>query len=109
MTTPKLENLLPGIEEYLENVDNKKSVSSKNLEEFIIQVQVKTGLNKHTSTAIVKAFFNEIRNSMLRGDVVALKELGKFFVSSPLNSKNKERVFPVFKPYKKMIRKLNDS
>lgn len=109
MAVLKLENPLPGIEEYLETVENKKSVSSRDLEDFIIQVQIQTGLNTHTSTAIVKAFFSEIRNSMLRGDIVVLRDLGKFFISSPRNSKNKERVFPVFKPYKKMIRRLNDS
>lgn len=105
----KLPKLLPGIEEYLESIDNKKSVTAKGLEDFVIQVQIKTGLNQQISTTIVKAFFQEIRNSMLRGDIVTIRGLGKFYISSPKSTKNKERVFPVFKPYKQLIKKLNDS
>ena len=108
MVEQKFPKLLPGIEEYLETVDNKKSITAQGLEEFVTQVQLKTGLDKATSKIVVQAFFQEIRNSMLRGDVVTLRRLGKFFVSSPRNSKNKERVFPVFKPYNQLIRKLND-
>lgn len=106
MADQKFPKLLPGIEEYLETVDNKKSVSSRGLEEFVVQVQLKTGLDKQTSKVIVQAFFQEVRNSMLRGDTVTLRGLGKFFISSPRSAKNKERVFPVFKPYNQLIKKL---
>jgi len=104
----KPENFPYGIEEYLETVDNKKSITSKSLEEFVAQIQIKTGLDLNISTAIAKSFFAEIRNGMLRGDVVVLRDLGKFYVSSPKFSKNKKKIFPIFKPYKKMIKKLND-
>ena len=106
--TSELENFLPGIEEYLETANNKKSVSSKGLEEIICQIQIKTGLDYKTSASVLEMFFQEIRNSMLRGEIVTIRSLGKFFVSSPLSSNNKRRVFPVFKPYKKLIKKLND-
>lgn len=105
----KLPKFFPGIDEYLLSIDNKKSVTAKGLEEFIATVQVKTGLNKQISTMIVKYFFHEIRSSMLRGNTVAIRGLGKFYISNPRYSKYKERVFPTFKPYKQLVRKLNDS
>lgn len=102
------DKFLPGIEEYLETADNKKSVSSKGLEEMVAQIQIKTGLDQKTSSTIVEMFFQEIRNSILRGETVTIRGLGKFFISSPNSSNNKRRVFPVFKPYKKLINDLND-
>ncbi len=103
-----LDKFLPGIEEYLETADNKKSVSSDGLEDMINLIQIKTGLNQKTSKTILEMFFQEVRNSILRGETVTIRNLGKFFVSSPNSSNNKRRVFPVFKPYKKFINNLND-
>lgn len=99
---------LPGIFDYLETLDNRKSVSVQNLEYIIFEVQVRTGLNWKTSSLLVKMFFHEIRNSMLRQEVVTFRGLGKFFISSPKSSANKKRVFPVFKPYKNLTKRLND-
>lgn len=98
---------LPNIHEYLDSINNRKSVSAKELEEFVEQVQLKTGLDNETSALIVKSFFQEIRNSMLRGETVTLRGLGKFFVASPMNI-TKKRIFLTFKPYKKLISRLND-
>lgn len=106
--TSKHTSFLPTIHDYLDSIDNKKSVSAKDLEEFVEQVQIKTGLDYDTSALIVKNFFQEIRNSMLRGEIITLRGLGKFFIASPLTNSTKKRVFPSFKPYKKLIEKLND-
>jgi hypothetical protein len=97
----------PDIEEYLESTTNKKSVSSKGLDELVYRVRAATGLDYDVAQQIVRLYFQEIRNAMLRGDVVALKGLGKFFISSPLHG-NKEQIFPKFEPYKALSDRLND-
>ncbi len=102
------EDFLPDIEEYLENVNNSKAVSSKGLEEVALRVRARTGLDIRICRTIIGSLFGEIRNAMLRGDIVKIRGLGKFFMSSPLYSSNKERVFPKFKPYKKLIKRMND-
>lgn len=104
----KIEDLLPDIHEYLETADTRKAVSSKGLEEMVYRICSRTGLDKAIAATIVSMFFHEIRNSMLRGDEVALRGLGKFLVSSPRNTQNKKRVFAKFKTYRKFKKKLND-
>lgn len=105
--TVKIANFLPDIHDYLESINTSKSVSAKGLEDLVFRVRAKTGLNTDICTAIVSLFFHEIRNSMLKGDIVTIRGLGKLYVSSPKH-KNKKRVFPKFKPYKKLIRRMND-
>lgn len=99
---------LPGINEYLESVDSSSAISSKGLEEMVFNVRAKTGLAPDVCSAIVSYFFQEIQNEVLRGNVVTIKGLGKFVVSSPKVTSTKERVFVKFIPYKSLIRKLND-
>lgn len=96
----------PDIDEYLDCYDNAKSVSTKGLDEIIYKVRAFTGLDYDVCARIVKLYFQEIRNAMLRGDVVVVKGLGKFFVSSPLHG-NKEYIFPKFELYKEFSKKLN--
>jgi len=97
----------PDIHEYLETVENRKSVSAKGLEETALKVRAATGLDNDVSSDIVKHFYQEIRNSMLRGDAVVLRGLGKFFISSP-RSGNKAKVFPKFEPYDNLLDGLNE-
>lgn len=108
MSDSKDDIFFPDIDQYLENTENKKSVSIQGLEELVFKLQAATGLTQEASNAIIKLFFQEIRNAILRGEIVFLSGFGKIFMSSPKNSKNKNRVFPKFKPYKNLIRKLND-
>ena len=103
----KKSNFLPDIHAFLETIKSNKDVSTRGLEEIIFRVRSKTGLNVEICETIVNMFFNELRNSMLRGDIVTIRGLGKFYISSPICSKNKERVFPKFKPYKKLIKRMN--
>jgi hypothetical protein len=103
--TLDLDDLLPDIFEHLENANNKKSVTLHGLEDFAYEVQIRTGLTYEISSIIVKMFFQELRSSMLRGDMITIRNFGKLFISSPKFSKNKKRVFPVFKPYKSLINK----
>lgn len=105
---PNIKKLLPGIQDYLESVTDKKSVSSQGLDELIYRICAKTGLKKEISALLVSLLFSEIRNAMLRGDIVSIRELGNFYIKSPSNSKNKIRVFPKFKPYKNLLKRMND-
>lgn len=97
-----------GIDTHLEQINNERSISINGLDELIVKIKAKTGLSLEESEIVVRWFFQEIRNSMLRGDIVILAELGKFFISSPKTSKNKIRIFPKFKLFKKVIKKINE-
>jgi len=68
-------DLLPGITEYLESVDDNISVTSAGLEELVAKVQASTGLNEESSAIIVKLFFQEIRNQILKSNTIMLKGL----------------------------------
>lgn len=100
-------DFFPDIHEYLESTETSRSVTTKNLEPLVYKVRASTGLSYDVSKAIVRHFFQEIMNGMLRGDVVMIRGLGKFYVSSPLHG-NKELIFPKFEAYKKLMSKLND-
>lgn len=91
----------PGINEYLENTENAKSVKSKDLEELIFKIRAYTGLEYDIALKIVVLYFQEIRNAMLRQDSVILADLGKFYIS-------KKKFTPKFKPSKNIICKLNE-
>lgn len=99
---------LPDIQEYLEQTDNSKSISTTGLDELIYKMVATTGLEYDSAKIIVKLFFQEMRNAALRGQVVSITDFGKFFVSSPKVSKNKKRIFVKFKPHSKLSRKMNE-
>jgi nucleoid DNA-binding protein len=99
--------LLPGITEYLESVDDNIPVTSAGLEELVAKVRASTGLNEESSAIIIKLFFQEIRNQILKSNTVMLKGLGKFFMSSPKINNNKKKIFPKFKPFKELIAIVN--
>lgn len=103
-----VEDFLPNIHEYLETANTQRAVSAKGLDEMVYRICARTGLDESICATIVSMFFHEIRNSMLRGDRVTIRGLGKFLISSPRNTKNKVRVFPKFKAYRKFKKRLND-
>ena len=98
----------PDIHDYLESVENSKSVNVKGFEELIYKIRAHTGLSFEASSLVLKHFFQDIRNAMLRGDIIALSGFGKFFISSPKNTNNKNKVFAKFKPYPQLSNKLNE-
>lgn len=103
---PTAEEFYPDIDEYL--ATNTRSITSLGLEEFILRVRARTGVDEKIAAEITKIFFEEIRSSMLRGDIVTIRGLGKFSISSPKNKTSKKKTFASFKPYKKLIGRLND-
>lgn len=96
----------PDIYEHLELSDNSKSVSTKGLDELILIVRASTGLNYDVCLTLVKYFFQEIMNGMLRGDKITLKGLGKFYIASPLTGNR--NIIPRFIPYKSLTNVLNE-
>lgn len=102
------DDFLPDIDDYIDNTHNSKSVNSSNLEELILTVQARTGLDKDVCALIVELFFQEIRNVMLGGNMVKLRGFGRFFISSPKTTNNNKRVEVKFKPSKSFLGKIND-
>lgn len=100
-------DFFPDIHEYLETVHSKKSVSSKDLDEMALKVRAQTGLSRDICLEIIKYFFQEIRNAMLRGDQVTLRGFGKMYIASPRTGSRK-KIFPKFEPYDKLLSKIND-
>ncbi len=100
-------NFYPDIHEYLEGIQNKKSVSAKDLGEMVLKVRAQTGLSREICSEIVKYFFQEMRNAMLRGDQVTLRGLGKLYIASPRTGSRK-KIFPKFDPYNKLLSKTNE-
>ena len=99
--------LLPGITEYLESLDDNSPVTVTDLDELVAKIQASTGLNEDSSAIILRLFFQEIRSQVLKGNTVALKGLGRFFISSPKVNSNKKKIYPTFKPFKELVASLN--
>jgi len=101
-------NLLPDIDQYLESIDNNLPISVSNLIEIIESISANTGLKKETSEIILRLFFQEIRNCLLNKQVVSIRKLGSFLISSPVITKNSKKIFPKFKAKKSLIRNINE-
>lgn len=96
----------PDIYEYLDSTDNASSVSAKGLEELIYKVRAGTGLDYDIASDVVRYFFQEVRNAMLRGEVVSLKDLGKFLIFG--SGSERRAIIVKFKPFKRFSKKLNE-
>ena len=55
-------DLLPDIEDYLEQLDDNAPVDLKNQDELIFKIRSHTGLEVGTIKVIVRFLFQEIRN-----------------------------------------------
>ena len=96
------------IEKYLESIDNNTHINIKGFENLVYKICAHTGVSHDAASIILSSFFQEIRNAMLRGDIVSMNEFGKFYISSPLNSGNKKKMFPKFKPHKELLDLINN-
>jgi nucleoid DNA-binding protein len=101
------EQLPPNIDDYLENNSDNISVNPNTNEELIYKVIASTGLEKEVVKIIIKTFFQELRNQILKGNTIVVKNFGKFLICSPRTG-TKKKVFIKFKPFKNLLRKLND-
>lgn len=109
MSDSKDLQLLPDIHAYLETIRTEDSVSSKGLEELIFKIRSITGLSEETCSDIISLFFEEIRNGILRGEIIELRGFGKFYVACPKNKITKNRVVARFRPAPLLIKKLNEN
>ena len=109
MDKKKPVEFLPDIFEYLEQENNSKTIRIKNLDEIVYKMHASTALSKEACEIILQLFFQEIRNGMLRGDLIILRDFGKLQLMSPKTSNSKKRIFPKFIIDRKLKRKLNDS
>lgn len=101
-------NGLPGIEEFLAAKGSGQPIEVPELEHIADALVAYTGLTKEQSIRILILFFQEIRTSMLNGEVVDIRGLGSFFVSSPATTQTLKRVFVKFKPKRSLIKRINN-
>lgn len=99
--------LPPNIESYLQNNNYNAPINVSNNQELIYKVIASTGLNYESAKIIIEYIFEEIRNQIFNNKIVIIKKLGKFLISSPING-TKKKIFIKFKPYKELMRKLNE-
>jgi nucleoid DNA-binding protein len=98
--------LPPDINDYLEQINDNKPITTEGLEELVYKIVVHTGLSYDAADIIVKAYLNYIRNSMLRGDILYIGKIGKLFIQCPKNGTGKKKIFPTIKPYLKLLKKI---
>lgn len=98
---------LPDIEDYLESIDDNLPVSAAGLDYITSKIVLKTGISEEIAEILVKLFFQEIRNKLLKNDIIILKGLGRLLVSSPATTNNKKKIFVKFEPTQSLVDKLN--
>lgn len=76
------------------------------LEEIAFSIRSYTGLPIETCKILLEVYWQEIANSMLKGDIIKLPEFGTFLIKSPKNSSNKNQVVAKFSPSKHLLKKL---
>ena len=99
---------LPGIDEYLIGRGHGHPLSIKAVQHLVDQVSARTLLNSDQSKQIVEQFFEVIRSALLAGEIVNIRGLGRFEISSPGISNNKKRVFAKFKPKRSLVKRMNE-
>jgi len=100
----KKPELLPDIEAYLEQ---NLPISTVGLERIEGAILAKTKLNEFNSKEILRLFFQEIRNELLKKSIIDFRSLGSFYISSPALTNNSKKIFVKFKAKKSLLRKLN--
>lgn len=84
------------IEDHLENINDNIPVTTKQLDELVYKIRSYTGLDAEIIRIIVQNYFQEIRNQCLNGKEVKIDSFGKFYISSPKTTGNKNTVKIVF-------------
>lgn len=97
--------------DFPEEIDIGKDTSIKTdgLEEMIAYTSSRTGVDPIICEIIVQHFFQEIRNAMIRGDIVSLKKLGYFYIKCRYNGTTiGPSVTPKFKPTNVLRKKIHE-
>lgn len=100
-------NGLPGIDEYLSARGNGQPIDISELKHITDAIMAFSNLSEEQSQRILTLFFQEIRSAMLKGEIVDIRGLGTFLISSPHTTNTKKRVFPKFIPKFSLIKRLN--
>lgn len=98
--------LPPDINSYLEQIGDGYPVTANGLENLINKVVIHTGIKYEISEIIIKHYFQELRNAMLRGDIIYLNKIGKLYIRCPKNGTSKKTVVPVIKAFKNINKKI---
>ena len=101
-----MSKLFSDIDQYLEQISDNDPVTAEGLDDLIYKIIVHTGLNYESCKILVKNYFQEIRNAMLRGDIVYLNNIGKLYIRCPKNGTSKRNVVPIIKPFKNLLNKV---
>lgn len=98
-------DLLPGIDQFLEQNNYNIPVEIKNLDELLFKIKAHTGLEIDTIKIIVQTFFQEIRNELFKGNIISLFPLGKFLINDRKKIGKNNFLFnlKLFKTSKKII------
>lgn len=92
---------LPTISDYLDQIDEIE-ISTENLDDLAAKIRASTGLTLESCHILIKMFFQEIQKEMIKGEVVSLKEFGKFMIACPRNQMGKY-VKVKFKPCQELV------
>jgi nucleoid DNA-binding protein len=98
---------LPGIEEFLASQGDGCPVEVPEVQHIADALVAFTNLTKEQAQRILALFFQEIRSAMLNGEVVDIRGLGSFLVSSPSTTSNAKKVFAKFQPKRSLVKRLN--
>ena len=94
--------LPPDINDYLEQVSDDAPIDVDNFEELIFKIRAQTGLEVNSIKILLKTYFQEIRNQMLKGNKVILNKIGKFKITYG------KKTFVNFKANPFIISKINE-
>lgn len=99
---------LPGIFEYLNQIDNNIEISTEGLEDLAAKIRSSTGLELESCHILIRLFFQEIQKEMLKGNVVSLNDFGKFMIACPRNQLSKN-VSVQFQSSKKLFQTVKEN
>lgn len=100
-------NGLPGIEEYLASRGNGQPIEVQELKHITDALVAFSNLSEEQANRILVLFFQEIRSSILKGEIVNIRRLGTFLMSSPKITGTKRKIFPKFIPKYSLTKRLN--
>jgi nucleoid DNA-binding protein len=104
-------DLYSDIYKYLDDYGAESVSFSEGLEDLIGLVRAHTGISEEKAKIIIDIFIIEIRNAMLRGEIVCLSGFGDLYCYGKHiqkhNRKRKHKIHPLFKASKTLHKKIN--
>lgn len=85
-------NLPLDFEEFLKSINDNSPINVKKLDKLIYKIKSYTGLDEKFCKIIVQSLFQEIKNEIVRGNVINIRSFGKFFIYFSNKKTNKKIV-----------------